>query len=248
MAGALAAAVVSQQFTVFTIPTALVFYITVAMACGASHDPIDDAAAESRWTGWTWRAATVALPLALALIYFAIRLAGADRALELSRRAIASGDAGRAAAEYAVYEGRRLPGTAADLWYSRALIDLAGKAANPLVRFQALTQSGAAAMRATHTSEEPFNAWYNASALAASQNDAAGTERCLRAAISAHPNWFKPHWTLAQVLRLESRWDDAAAEAVLAADLDSGKHPEVARTAEEIRRQRAIPYAPRFHE
>jgi len=236
LAGGLAAAIVSQQFTVFTIPTALIFYVTVAMATGAGQRAADGAAAESRWT---WRAMAVAIPLALALIYLATRLVAADRALELSRQALASGDVGRAAAEYTTYEGRRLPGTAADLWYSRALIELAQKTANPLVRFQALTQSGAAAMRATRTAEEPFNAWYSAAALAASQNDAAGAERCLRAAIADHPNWFKPHWTLAQVLGLESRWDDAEAEAVLAVDLDGGKHPEVARTAEEIRRQSA---------
>ena len=52
----------------------------------------------------------------------------------------------------------------------------------------------------------------------------------LFAAIAAHPNWFKPHWTLAQVLRFESRREEAEREGALALDLDGGKHPEVARS------------------
>ena len=41
------------------------------------------------------------------------------------------------------------------------------------------------------------------------QNNMAGTEQCLRAAIAAHPTWFKPHWMLAQVLRLQGRDQEA---------------------------------------
>jgi tetratricopeptide (TPR) repeat protein len=93
---------------------------------------------------------------------------------------------------------------------------------------QAAQQAVAAGESATRTSEEPFNAWYSLSALRASQNDAAGAEQCLRAAIAAHPNWFKPHWTLAQILRLEGRRDEALREAAIALDLDGGKNPEVA--------------------
>jgi len=89
--------------------------------------------------------------------------------------------------------------------------------------------------RATRTAEDPFNAWYSLSSIRAMQNNAVGTEECLRAAIAAHPTWFKPHWTLAQVLGLESRRDEALKEAERAADLDGGKHLEVARTLQELR-------------
>src|SRR5205807_10505224 len=143
-----------------------------------------------------------------------------------------------ASAQYAVYDRWRLPGTAADLWYSRACLQAAQKSSNSLLRFQALAQAGAAAARATRTAEDPFNAWYNAAALAASQNDAAGAERHLRAAIAARPNWFKPHWMLAEVLRLESRWQEAEAEAEAAVDLNGGKNPEVAHTLRQIQEQR----------
>jgi hypothetical protein len=95
--------------------------------------------------------------------------------------------------------------------------------------------SQVAGERATRTAEDPFNAWYSLSAVYASQNDVAGTERCLRRAIAAHSVWFKPHWTLAQVLRLQGRVEDARREAALALDLDGGKHAEVRQTAEGLR-------------
>jgi hypothetical protein len=88
--------------------------------------------------------------------------------------------------------------------------------------------------RATRTAEDPFNAWYSLSAIYAARNDAAGTERCLRAAIASSPHWFKPHWALAQVLALERRAAEALREARLAAALDGGKDPEVARTLREL--------------
>jgi len=38
-------------------------------------------------------------------------------------------------------------------------------------------------------------------------------ERCLRDAIDAAPNWFKPHWLLAQVLARTNRQNEAILEA-----------------------------------
>jgi O-antigen ligase len=244
-AAALAAGIVSQQFTVFTIPTALMFYLTIALATALAAQTLPDGA------GLDLRArrhAVFAVPACLALMYLALRFLVADHALALAQRGLDSRDVAKASAEFAAYQRWRLPGTAADLWYSRALIVIAQKLGVPensnsmvrfqAVRFQALAQSGAAAMRATRTAEDPFNAWYNAAALSASQNDSAGAERSLRMAIAARPNWFKPHWMLAQVLRLESRWPEAEAEAMLAVDLNGGKNTEVTRTLEEIRMQR----------
>ena len=72
-------------------------------------------------------------------------------------------------------------------------------------------------------------------------NNGARAEQCLRAAIGAHPNWFKPHWSLSQVLRVERRTEEARREAFVAAELDQGKHPEVTRTLDEIRNQLASP-------
>jgi len=227
LAAALAAAIASQQFTVFIIPTAVVFYITLALAIGLATEP----AAPRRHIPF----AAGAVLAAVALVYAAARIEVADHALALAQRGLASGRLQEAAAQYSRYDRWRLPGASADLWYSRALMVAAQKAPSPLVQLQALAQSGAAALRATRTAEDPFNAWYSLAALCATQNDAVGAERSLRAAIAANPNWFKPHWTLAQVLLLEGRVPEAWREAALAADLNAGKNPEVARTLEEIR-------------
>ena len=213
LAAALAAGIVSQQFTVFTIPTAVIFFATVALAEGLHAE----AAPARRY-----------FPFALPLLYFAARSALDDHALLLTRSALASGDLQSAAAHYSRSRD------ADDLWYSRALAAFAGKAPTVPPRIQAMQQAIVVGERATRTAEAPFNAWYSLSALRASQNDPAGAEFCLRSAIAAHPNWFKPHWVLAQLLHLEGRNGEARLEALTAADLDAQKDPEVARTLQEI--------------
>jgi len=226
MAAALAAGIVSQQFVVFTIPTALTLYVIIAVTAGlASDTPVPPRRKLSRG---------LALGTAAALIYFGVRFAAADRALALAQRDIDSGDAAVAATHYLEYAHWRLPGTAADLWYSRALLDLAHRTKSPVTAVRATDEAGWAALRATGTAEYPANAWYNLATFYASQNDAARAEMSLRAAIFAANQWFKPHWMLAQLLLLESRLDEAQREAALAAALDGGKFPEVTRTWREI--------------
>jgi hypothetical protein len=217
LAAALAAGVVSQQFTVFTIPTAVIFFVTIALAAGLAEATAGSAGAVRR------------IPLALPLLYFAARIAFADHALALAQRDLAAGNFTGAAAHY------QTSGQTSDLWYSRALLTAAQKAPQIGDRLLAFHMAAAAGERATRTAEDQFNAWYSLSSIRAAQNDAAGTERCLRAAIAAHPTWFKPHWTLAQVLRLQSRREEALYEAALASDLDGGKHPEVTQTLQELR-------------
>ncbi|HLK68487.1 MAG TPA: O-antigen ligase family protein [Bryobacteraceae bacterium] len=224
---ALAAGIVSQFFTVFTMPTALMFYATIAIAVGMVSEPVEPA------HGWYSRLAGA--PVAVCLVYLAARFAISDHALELAKRGVESGDLPTASTKYEQYRRWNLPGTTSDLWYSRALLGLAQSAPNFPARYQAIAQSGAAAVRATTLAEDPFNAWYNLAGLYASQNDSRGTERCLRSAIAASPNWFKPHWALAQLLRLEHRLDEAETEAATAVELDAGKHAEVTQTLSDIR-------------
>ena len=54
----------------------------------------------------------------------------------------------------------------------------------------------------------------------------------LRQAIASSPNWFKPHWMLAQVLMTKGHREQALAEGRVAVDLNGGKNPEVARVLE----------------
>jgi O-antigen ligase len=213
LAAALVAGIVAQQFTVFTIPTAVIFFATVALAEGLRSD----AAPPRRY-----------LPFGLPLLYFAVRMAIQDRALVLTQRALAAGNLSAAENEYAQSH------EANDLWYSRSLATLAGRTTSFPVRIQTMQQAFAAGQQATRTAEAPFDAWYSLSELRASQNDFSGTEQCLRSAIAARPSWFKPHWTLARVLYAEGRKDEARREGLLALDLDNSKHSEVSDSLHEI--------------
>jgi O-antigen ligase len=228
LAAAIVAGIVAQQFTAFTIPTAVLFFMTIALAVGQAGSLRrigNPPPAVLRIPLFALRIATAG-----ALLYLAFRFTAADRYLELTRRAIAAGNGQSATFLYGQSERWRLPGSSSDLWYSTAMSALAQKAPNPIVRIRTAAQAGYAALNATRTAEDPFNAWYHAAALYASTNDAFFAERSLRAAIAAHPNWFKPHWMLARVLRIEGRLDDARGEAVVAMELDGGKHKEVADT------------------
>jgi O-antigen ligase len=223
LAAALTAGLVSQQFTVFTIPTAVIIYTTVGACFSSPRESVR-------------LARGIAAALALVMVYCALRLLIADHALAGAQRAIESGDATTAARQYSRYEHWRLPGASADLWYSRALLQLAQKTQRPMVRLQALVQAQTAASRATATTNDPFDAWYNLSAFDAMRGDSAAVERDLRASITARPSWFKPHWTLARLLALESRRDEAVREADLAQALDGSKDEEVTQTLADIRK------------
>src|SRR5262249_37490826 len=157
LAGALAAGLVAQQFTAFTIPTAVIFFSTIALAAGLDAPP------PQRARPLVW------VPIAAALVFFAFRIGLGDHALAETRSRLASGD--RAAAARA-YRSSTVPGASSDLWYSRALAQ-SGDFHGAIV----------AGLHATATAEDPFNAWYSLSALYAAQNDAAGAELCLRNAI-----------------------------------------------------------------
>jgi len=240
LAAALTAGLVSQQFTGFTIPTAVIVYTTVGLASGGARFSLPSPAREAaRRASFAWLPGklkrALAAAAAVALIYCAVRLTVADAALARAQRALETGGATAAAAQYGRYERWRFPGAAADLWYSRASLQLAQKAQQPAVRLQALLQAQAAAARATVTANDPFDAWYNLAAFDAMNNRSGAVERDLRASIAARPNWFKPHWALARLLALEARPEEAGREAELAVALDGGKDTEVSRTLAEIR-------------
>ncbi len=224
LAAMLAAALVSQQFSVFTPVTALMFYVTVAALVALAPSAMEPPAARPRLLSVA-RFAVAAL-----LAIFAFHLLAADQALEAVRRRLARGDLAGAVAEHARVLRWQPPGMNAELWYSRSLIGLAQKSPDLLVRLAAWEQAFQAARRATASSEERQNAFYNLAALYAVRDDGAGAERSLRQAIACSPNWYKPHWLLAQVLHRDGRLTEARDEAARAVQLDGGKHAEVSRT------------------
>ena len=128
MAAALTAGIVSQQFTVSTIPTAVIIYTTVGLL-----------ARETCFGSLPLGKLKHALPsMALGLIYCAVRLTVADAALARTQRALTAGDETTAAAQYGRYQHWRFPGSSADLWYSRASLQLSQNTQQPSLRLQTL--------------------------------------------------------------------------------------------------------------
>jgi O-antigen ligase len=105
LAAALTAGLVSQQFTGFTIPTAVIVYTTIGLACCRPQMSLASPAPDgTRPATFEWAAAKLKhglpLALALALLYCAVRLTVADAALARAQRALNTGDATAAAAQY----------------------------------------------------------------------------------------------------------------------------------------------------
>ncbi len=177
-------------------------------------------------------ALAVSAPIALCLGYFALSLTHAD--VELARFQSSPADLPRAIALYNSASRAAIAGAGEDLYCSRRLATLCGAGTNPAIRAACVQVSLQAAARATETSDNPPNAWYNLAMFAAEQNDAAKVETSLRTAATQAPNWFRPHWALANFLALTGRAAAARAEASHAFDLDAGKDADVSRTLSEL--------------
>jgi O-antigen ligase len=217
LGGAFVAMLVSQQFTVFTIPTELFFYLTLAILF-------------ARATTAAPRVAIAQWAVAIALAAVAVHLATGDALLSAARRALDAGDVDTAA--------RRLDrahawGAHADVGFSRLFLTRSKTLAADQ-RLRAYLYAIQLANRAPDTAEDRQNALVNLAAFRAVQNDAAATERALRDAIAAAPAWFKPHWLLAQVLARAGRIEEARKEAATAIVLDADQHPEVARVFQNL--------------
>jgi hypothetical protein len=236
LAAGFAATLVCQQFAVFVFATALYFYLLIALMV------IPDAPAhmsEER-TSVRWLL-LLGLPVSLVLTVFAVRLLVADRALAVAHHRLESDNAGGAAQAYQVSLRWKPDGAGADLSYSMAMRQLATRTPIFATRLQARQQAIEAGVRATRTSDDRQNAWYNLALLLASENDSTGVERSLRNAIAWAPNWFKPHWTLAQLLEMTGRHDEALAEAAAAVERDGAHDPEVTQTLEKLRQGQSGP-------
>jgi tetratricopeptide (TPR) repeat protein len=226
---------VCNQFVVFIAPTAAYFYLWLAMLSGSATDPDPSEAPPVPRRAWPMYAAAVATGLVLAV--YATRLMVADAALASVRRALETGQAEQAAQTYQTVLAWQPNGTGADLYYSRAMADLAPRATLPSSHFLAWSQAVEAGKRAASAAEDRPNARYSLAALLAAQNDSAGAEQSLRNAIAAAPNWYKPHWTLARLLSLTGRHEEALVEASAAVERGGDRHAEVLDTLIQLKQK-----------
>ena len=213
LASALVASGVAGMFGALTLGPAFATAVMVAMLVGLNPE---DRKAGLIPHGQRSIAGLVAAPLALCLTVYGVWLGLSD--FEAARFQNAA-----SLATYRTAAAAAMPGAAEDLYFSRRLSQIcAGTAGCGILSIQA-------AARATQTADNPPNAWYNLSMFAASQNDARGVESALRKASSLAPNWFKPHWTLGNFLKLTGRPGEAQRETARAVLLDGGRDPEVGR-------------------
>ena len=216
LAAALAAGVVSQQFTVFTIPTAVIFFATIALAAGLAGGAVGPVRA--------------LIPLALPLLYFAARIA--------LRRSCARAGAARSGCGKFHRRGRALRGLGTD---QRPLVFArpagGGTKSAPDRRPSAGFPPGRRGRRTRHADGggsvqrlvQPVVDSRRAKRHGGHRALPAGRDRraphVVQAALDAGSSpapasrvakrrCTKPHWP---------------------ADLDGGKHPEVTQTLQELR-------------
>ena len=233
LAAAFVAGLVAQQFSVFVLTTALYFHLVLALLIAISAPP--QTAPPQHRLRW------IVLPsaaTAVLLVVFCVRLLISDRALAVGQRRLASGDVTGAAQAYRAMLRWQVPGSGADLDYSRAMQELASRSQTSVVLNAASQEALESGIRAVVNAEDRQNAWYNLATLLAARGDAPGVERALRNAIAWAPNWFKPHWALAQFLELTHRHEEALSQASAAVERDGNRDTEVSATWQKLRQVR----------
>jgi O-antigen ligase len=129
-----------------------------------------------------------------------------------------------------------LPGAADDVYASRMLQLQCQKRTNVASYVGCIQQTLQAAARGLKTDDDLANAWYNIAMLNAAQRNLPGTRQGLIEASKASPNWFKPHWTLANLLSQTGERAEAKVHAARAAFLDSNRDAEVVETLAKLTR------------
>ncbi len=232
-AAAMLAGLVSLQFNAFVLTTAFFFFLTSVILLASSPTTIEPREPTRRAA---WATAAIAWPAGLFLTIFAVRLLIADFLLAATRTQFESGNVIAAAATHDAVRRWDPRAGSSDLYYSRNMAALVRRQKDLLTSVKAWQEAVQSGIRAAHGDEERQNAWYHLASLYAQVNNPKDAEKSLRGAIAASPNWFKPHWMLAQVLRATGKRDEALAEAAAAVERDGGKHREVSDTLRQLQK------------
>jgi hypothetical protein len=230
LSSALVASCVASVFTAATAGPIFATLLVIAMLVGL--DPKERA---SRPVIKPALVFAFSAPIATCLAIFGVTLAVAD--FDLARFQSGTSDTAGWIRRYNASVRTALPGAAEDLYCSRRLATICGAGVNPAIQAACVATATRAAARATRSADNPPNAWYNLGMFSAEQNDEAKVEISLRTSALLAPNWFKPHWALANVLALTGRGAEAKREAEKAFLLDAGKDPEVRETLGRLTRK-----------
>lgn len=222
---ATAAALVSQQFIADTIPTRLYFLVFASLSyvCVGKQEIFQPGPA----LRWGLRLAGVA---ALAFtVVFGVALLRADRAMHQARAAALRGDLqtvlaqGREAIRLFPWAGTY------PMAFSRLL---GGLLMNPKLQARSaaylLALAEEAARKALPAAASPQLVAVHLASLYGVEGRFADAGAALETAIRAAPQWYRPHWLLAELHQQQGRREQAASEARLALQLGARSHPEVA--------------------
>ncbi|MBI2684884.1 MAG: O-antigen ligase family protein [Acidobacteria bacterium] len=221
------AATFSLQFNAFVLVTAYFYFVTGLFLMRTG----DDVTPPSPRPKWQWIAAPA---LSILFVAFAVKLCIADYLLLQVKSMLEKGDVVQASQTYERARQWQPPGVNSDLYYSRVMHANVRRQPDLLFAVKGWQESVQAAIRATQFGEDPHNAYYYLASLYAGVNDRRDAEESLRGAIRSAPNWFKPHWILAQVLDAGGRRAEAAAEAAAAVERSGGALPEVNETLRKL--------------
>jgi O-antigen ligase len=230
---AMAASATASLFNVATAATLYATLLVTAMMVGLAGSPRLAATPPAKLDR-TPVVFFLSPVFALCLAAFGVVLVNYEFRLERFERASSHKEPASAMTAYASVLRAGLAGAGEDAYCSRRLADACGTATTLISRIECTSVAVQAAVRATRTSDSPPNAWYNLAIFTAGQNDQRNTEKALRTSARLAPNWFKPHWALANLLFMTGRASEATREAERAAILDAGKDPEVAASLQKI--------------
>lgn len=219
--GGLLAQFVSLQFASLTVSGAVFLALFAALAVSTAPARLEE---RTPWPRWMAIPATAA---AILFAVYAVRLLGADVLLERFDQALSQQRTATAMSWYQRAERWSPSGAASDLYCSRRLLSESIRTPRLQDRLEIWHYAAVAGGNAVRYSEDRQNAWYNLAIISATEGDSRNVERCLREAAAVSPRWFKPHWMLSRLLRMEGRIAEAQAEAAVALALDAGHDPEV---------------------
>jgi O-antigen ligase len=215
---------VSLLFLSVTIPGALMLYGTAALLAASRI-----AAGETTGRPASRTGLAIASGLALILVVASVAYARKDLAYSGITHAATFDEMAQA---YQASAQPWLPPPGEDLWCSRQFAAIAPKTGGALAA-KAWALAAEAAARAEATGEDRADAAYQSALLAIGANQPQPAEQKIRQAIEDAPNWYKPHFLLAELLYFTGRTTESKDEAARAISLAGSMQASVEQTLRE---------------
>jgi len=208
MLSALAGLVAAEQFVHSVLPTQLILALIPAILVGRALRASEEL---SRPRGRRMLAAA-GLPVSAIFAVTAANVAIVDSGWASVKRALERHDPAAAVLTAARTRSFGPRESGAELWYSRALLDATRESTDSAVRARAWGDAVSAATQGSATYDNRANALFNVAALHWTAGEMEQADAATRAALLCAPNWYKPHWLMAEILHARGQTGEAATE------------------------------------